>query len=140
MKMISEHAFSETEAREKFKSVIEINDNYSRIGYFAVYLLNVGTFIGIGKIVMSTAHEAEIGYAILSEYWGKGFGSEISARLVKQACSIHEINKLIAIIDPENIPSKKILEKSNFKHHMFSEMDGLPAEILWKVLNNSGIK
>ncbi|WP_349265816.1 GNAT family N-acetyltransferase [Thermoanaerobacterium xylanolyticum] len=41
-----------------------------------------------------------------------------------------QINKIIAIIDPNNIASRKILIKNGFTTHMICEMDGLPGEIL----------
>ncbi|WP_291579618.1 hypothetical protein [Clostridium sp. UBA6640] len=44
------------------------------------------------------------------------------------------LKKIIAIIDPKNIASKKILLKNNFISEKICEIDGLPGEILSRTI------
>lgn len=129
MEMITGRPLTEKEAREKFSNMLETNKLYPEIGWYSIQRKEDREFIGLGKIVMTTEHEAEIGYALLPGFWGKGYASEISEKLINHSRSIEDIHSLIAIIDPENKASKRILEKGNFKLEVVCEIDNLPAEI-----------
>src|SRR5262249_51803750 len=54
--------------------------------------------------------EVEIGYAFYPEYWGRGLATEIAA-----ACLAHGrrlgVPSLVAIINPENHASQRVLTK-----------------------------
>ena len=129
MKMISGKAFSEEEAHKRFENVLIVNSQHEELGYYIVCRIEDDKFIGLAKIVLLENKKAEIGYSLLPEYWGKGYGSKISKTLVDKARQFDFIEKLVAIIDPENMASKKILEKSQFKLEKACEMEGMPAEI-----------
>jgi [ribosomal protein S5]-alanine N-acetyltransferase len=135
MRLITGKAYTRDEAKRKFKNAIEINLYIKDIGYFGIYLRKTEEFIGIGKIVMTTNDEAEIGYVFLPEYWNQGFGGEVSEKLVSHAKNIPEIDRLIAIIDPENMASKKILLKSGFSLDKVCTIDNLPAEIFKLIIS-----
>ncbi len=70
---------------------------------------------------------------LLPKYWGKGFGSEIANALVEKAKE-DGLKKLTAIIDPNNVASRKILISLGFHSLKVCEIDGLPGEILYKDL------
>ena len=55
------------------------------------------------------AMKAELGYIFLPKFWGKGYGSQISRTIVNYAKTVPEIKILVAIIDPQNTASKRIL-------------------------------
>ena len=132
MAMITERALPETEAREEFAQLLANNALHPDFGQFKV-LDARGAFMGLGKLALTQAdsREAELGYMLLPEYWGKGMGSRIAAQLLGVA-QAHggQIERLFAIIDPANIPSRKILLRLGFAHHEFKDFDGLPGEIL----------
>jgi RimJ/RimL family protein N-acetyltransferase len=72
-------------------------------------------FIGTFSILyLDGEADYHIGYALMPEYWGKGYASE----LVKFGSAIffertHHVN-LFAITQPENIASEKVLLKNSF--------------------------
>ncbi len=70
---------------------------------------------------------------ILPQHWGKGYGTEIAGALAAKAGEAG-VKQLKAIIDPHNIPSRKILLKHGFVSEKVCEIGGLPGEILRKVL------
>jgi len=129
MQLIAGKAYTEEEASLHFQKLLDVNTRNPELGYFRICTIAQNQFIGLGKIVMIQDNEAEIGYSLLPGFWGKGYGSEISKELVSRAFSFDFIHSLMAIIDPENQASRKILLKSNFKLVETCELDGLPAEI-----------
>lgn len=68
--------------------------------------------IGIcGLIKRDTLHDVDIGYAFLPRYWSKGYAIE-SAQAVKDfARDVIGLKRLVAITDPQNTGSIRVLEK-----------------------------
>ena len=87
------------------------------------------TSLGHVTVNEENVREAEIGYMILPEHWGKRYGSRIAMELMNIAKQT-DINVLKAIIDPNNVPSRKILINVGFTTEKVCEIDGLPGEIL----------
>jgi RimJ/RimL family protein N-acetyltransferase len=64
-----------------------------------------------GLIKRDTLEDVDIGYAFLPRFWSKGYAVE-SARAVKQyAKNAIGLNRIVAIVDPENEGSIRVLEK-----------------------------
>jgi RimJ/RimL family protein N-acetyltransferase len=81
-------------------------------GLYLVKLKETGESIGMcGLIKRDTLEDVDIGYAFLPRFWSKGYAVE-SARAVKEyAKNKIGLNRLIAIVDPENEGSIRVLEK-----------------------------
>ena len=79
------------------------------------------------------ADQAELGYILAPEYWGKGIASRIASLLVVRAERQPALRSLFAIIDPANVPSRKILINNGFVLKEFKDFDGLPGEVLERV-------
>lgn len=135
MAQITERAIPLKEAQVNYQKLLKRNENYENFGSYKVFDSVTGEYIGLGHLTLNEneTEQAEIGYMLLPEYWGKGYGNTIAEQLIELAKKT-KINKLKAIIDPENIPSKKILIKQGFTSEKICEIDGLPGEILSKVL------
>lgn len=127
MKMILGRPLLEYEARMRFKDMLELNQANSIMGHYKVSDKFTGRNLGQAKLVRTESHQAEIGYLMAPEYWRNGYGSEIAQALVELAKSIVEIKYLIAIIDPENAASRRILEKQGFQWDYEGKYYGLPA-------------
>lgn len=134
MAMITERSIPLEEAYVNFAKVLRRNEKFDQFGTFKVYYSsnNVNEFIGLGSLILNEEKtpEAEFGYMLLPEHWGKGYGSEIAKILIEKAKN-NFIERLTAIIDPKNIPSRKILINSGFQSEKLCEIDGLPGEILY---------
>lgn len=76
------------------------------------------------------ADQAELGYIFSPEYWDKGITSRIAGLLVARAERQPTLRSLFAIIDPANIPSRKILINNGFVSKEFNDFEGLPSEAL----------
>ncbi|WP_459501310.1 GNAT family N-acetyltransferase [Bacillus sp. C1] len=131
MVQITERAIPLKEAKVNYQKLLECNGKYKLYGSYKVYDSVTNEFIGLGHLTLNEKEreEAEIGYMILPIYWGKGYGTTIAKQLIELAKQT-KLNVLKAIIDPENIPSRKILIKQGFTSEKICEIDGLPGEIL----------
>ena len=136
MAQITERAIPLEEAEINFHSLLKRNQQAEKIGSYKIYDQQTLEYIGLGHITPDDdlSGEAELGYMILPQYWGKGYGSEIARVLLVKAGEAG-MTSLKAIIDPDNIPSRRILQKHGFISEKIGEIDGLPAEILRKSLN-----
>lgn len=134
MAMITERSIPLKEAEDNFQKILNRNIWFDPFGTYKVYT-SANVFIGLGSLILNEEKpdEAELGYMLLPEQWGKGYGSEIAGILIGKAQSA-PLKRVTAIIDPKNIPSKKILTNLGFKSEKLCEIDGLPGEILSKVL------
>jgi len=69
-------------------------------------------FIGIcGLIKREQLDDVDLGFALLPEYEGLGFGYESSIAVLKLAKEKFRIKRIVAIALPTNISSIKLLEK-----------------------------
>lgn len=58
----------------------------------------------------------ELGFHLRSKYWGKGLGLEAATAIIQYAFDKLSATKLFAAHSPDNINSKKILEKLGFQY------------------------
>lgn len=136
MAMITERAVPCDEASHDFKLILDDNARYSDLGYYRITDDQNGNFIGLAKLasVADQPKTAELGYMLLPEYWGRGIASQVAGLLIEKARRNPEISSLIAIIDPANLASKKILMNNHFITLEFRDFDGLPGEILQRAV------
>lgn len=88
--------------------------DYKKYGYgrFAVELKETGEVIGFSGIkYLPEIDLPEVGYRYLKEYWGQGIGTEAARACVEFARQDLKLEKLIALIAPENIASIRVAEK-----------------------------
>jgi|SRR5690606_3883819 len=132
MAMITERAISLDEAKSDFEKRMWENQFHSDFGHFKIVENESGQFIGVGKLEIEARNsdKAELGYMLLPTYWGKGIASNVACQLIEIARTHDFITKLFAIIDPKNIPSRKILINNGFVSKEFADFDGLPGEVL----------
>ena len=132
MAMITERAIPLEEARADYNQRMLENQFHPAFGHFKIIDTPSGHFIGVGKLEIDRpdSDQAELGYMLLPAYWGKGIGSAVAQQLIEVARKHTFIKKLFAIIDPDNIPSRKILTNNGFVSKEFADFDGLPGEIL----------
>lgn len=78
----------------------------------------------IGTVTLSRLdrqhRRAEIGFAIRSDRWGRGYASEAAARLVRHAFEELALHRLEADADPRNVASLVVLEKLGFRREGYA--------------------
>ncbi|WP_070966488.1 GNAT family N-acetyltransferase [Vibrio sonorensis] len=75
-----------------------------------------GEAIGVTGLCISDKEkgDVEVGYLLLPEFHGKGFGTESLIALIGHVVSAFPITCITAIVTDGNIASCKVLEKSGF--------------------------
>jgi len=91
--------------------------SYERHG-FGLYLVELkdGRIpVGIcGLLKRDTLPDVDVGYAFLPQYRGRGYAYESVSAVMADARSAHGLDRLVAIVTPENADSIKVLEKLGF--------------------------
>ncbi len=132
MEMITERAIGLEEAQKDFNKILENNELELNFGNFKILNEETKEFLGLAKLEITETNrvEAELGYMILPEHWGKGIASTVTEKLIETARNQQSIKRIFAIIDPKNVPSRKVLINNGFYSKEFRDFDGLPGEIL----------
>ncbi len=139
MKYINGKACTEEEAKEKWQKVMTANSMDDILGYYSVRRTENNEVIGLAKLLYYGAEKGltegkeagtvEVGYALFSEFWGKGYASEITEFFTEFAKSFVEIIEVIAIINPENGASRRVLEKCGYTMYSTELFNGTsPSE------------
>lgn len=129
MKYITGRALTAGEATERFDAMIAGNSKMPHAGFYKVIEKQDHEFIGLCKLVFINEVTAEIGYSLLPGYWGKFYATEIAGYFIERANKLSEINEVIAIVNPANIASKKLLEKHGFTWAETGFLNEQPTEI-----------
>jgi [ribosomal protein S5]-alanine N-acetyltransferase len=56
--------------------------------------------------------EVDLGYRLMAAYWGQGLATEASRACVNHGFQTLGLKRIIGLVDPENIRSVRVLEKS----------------------------
>ncbi len=85
-------------------------------GLWLVQLKDSRDLIGMcGLVNRETLENVDIGFAILPEYTGLGYGFEAANATMSYAKNSLNLEDIVAITDPKNIASIKLLNKIGFK-------------------------
>ncbi|PCJ17302.1 MAG: hypothetical protein COB02_13825 [Candidatus Cloacimonadota bacterium] len=90
-------------------SAYKVKDHRLRV--YGVSLLENNKFIGLCAIISTDSHSRSIGYRFLTEYWKRGFGTEVTEGLISYLKQNKKIHKIHAAVAKDNLASKKILKK-----------------------------
>lgn len=83
--------------------------------------------------------KAEIGYGLSPEHWNKGIMTEVLNEVIKYGFEKLGLNRIEAMVTPDNISSKKLLEKCGFKEEgylrdYFFEKSGFVDIAIYSIL------
>ncbi len=138
MKMNLGRVFTPEEATIFFQMITACNDAGGETGFYKVLLPDAEKveFIGMGAINWNDEYDAyEIEYMLLPDYWHRGYGTALVERLLKRADEARQKADVIAIADPANVYSQRILRRFGFELvQQFTNDDGDPA-VLYRKAN-----
>jgi RimJ/RimL family protein N-acetyltransferase len=81
-------------------------------GLWLVVLKEKGESIGMcGLIRRENLEDIDIGYALLPRFWSKGYAVEAARAVKEYAKDAVGLKRLVAIVDPANAESIRVLEK-----------------------------
>ena len=103
-------------AREYIEN--RFNESYRKFGFgmWAVELKDSGTPIGIcGFVKRDTLPDADIGFAILPQFEGKGYALESAVGVMGYGGDVFQFKRVLAITTKDNESSGRLLGKLDFK-------------------------
>ena len=77
---------------------------------YAICVKNNKELIGIAAYLKNDNDENEIGYRLREQFWGKGYGTEVTKGLIEHGFGILNFKEITADVYVENKRSVKILE------------------------------
>jgi RimJ/RimL family protein N-acetyltransferase len=85
-------------------------------GLFAVEDRSTGVLIGRAGSQFHRLWPAdpEVGWGLDPDWWGRGFATEAGDACVRWAFHHLEINRLVSITTPENVASRRVMQKLGF--------------------------
>jgi RimJ/RimL family protein N-acetyltransferase len=107
---------SEADAVASLASKLE---HWERYG-FGLWLLrdrDTGEMLGRGGLqytFLEGIHEVEAGWAIVPERWGEGLATELAHACVEVAFRALALPQIVAFTLPDNIASRRVMEKTGF--------------------------
>ncbi len=99
--------------------------SYEKFGFglLVVEVNSVGRPAGIcGLLKRDTLEDVDIGYAFLPGFWSKGYALESAEAVLSYAFESLRLNRILAITNPENQPSIRVLEKLGFHYLRMMQM------------------
>lgn len=114
--------------RDEAQRWIDWNQTNYRDYGFGLWILEMhdGRFVGDCGLTMQEVDgrpEVEIGYHVCFENQNQGLATE-AAKAVWRYALDHEVSRLIAIINPENVPSQRVAEKIGLRYEKTSSAFG----------------
>lgn len=100
-------------------------ESYKRFGFgmYAVEIKATNEAIGIcGFVRRDSLPDADIGFAFLAAFEGKGFGFETADAMMRYGRDVLNFERVLAITSKGNAASVKLLEKLGFKFKRLIQM------------------
>ncbi len=106
--------------------VEDVLGDYQKHGFgrLAVELKGEGKFIGFtGLKYLEDLGEVDLGYRFMRPYWGRGIATESGSACLELGFNILGLDRIIAMVIPENVGSIRVLDKLGFQFEK-EMMDG----------------
>ena len=88
-------------------------------GYWIVRDPNGGAFAGragLRSLIVDGEPVVEVGYGLLTPYWGRGLATELAQACVRAAFAVVGLNSLVCFTATTNQKSQRVMEKAGFRH------------------------
>lgn len=114
MRYIGQGVRTEPEVRTGLKAAM---DHHKKYGFSlgCVYEKNSRQFVGRAGLIYlgydETQDDIEIAYALVKSAWGKGYATELASALLDWGFKNLEVERLVAVVAPDNESSKNVLKK-----------------------------
>lgn len=86
-------------------------------------------FCGVYFLTVDGVEEPEIGYRLARSSWGRGLATEAAIACRDVAVERYGLERLIAVIEPENTASIRVAEKAGFRVERTTTYKGLAVDI-----------
>ena len=107
--------------------------NYSThgFGFYLVEVKETGESIGMcGLVKRDSLDDIDIGFAFLPQFIGKGYGFEAASATLKYAQTVLQIDRIIAIVNPDNVDSIKLIKKIGLHFEKMVQLSFADIELM----------
>jgi RimJ/RimL family protein N-acetyltransferase len=99
-----------------------IASDHGALGWWAIEGRDEGAFHGVAALLrMPDGDDIELAYRLARASWGAGLATEAASALTRYAFDQVGLPRLVAVIFPENLASRRVLEKVGFVHDGMSD-------------------
>ena len=99
---------------ESKKSLATIMNHWNKHGFgiWAITDRRTHTLLGrCGLNLINETSEVEVDFVVAPEYWRRGFATEAARATLTYGFTVLDLDRIIALAKPENIASRKVIEK-----------------------------
>ncbi|NNM59951.1 MAG: GNAT family N-acetyltransferase [Legionellales bacterium] len=124
----------ETEARLAW-NLKQWEDNSH--GLWLFFLKETGKFIGrasLRRMIVDDKDELELGYALMPDFWGKGFATEMAQACIEIAFDYLDYENIACFTALTNAPSRRVMEKLGFQYEK-NCMHANTPHVLYRLCN-----
>lgn len=101
---------------ERLNFLIEHGRQYG-FGAWAVWHKQTLSRIGFCALIhLDGTTEVEVGYRLARDNWGRGFATEAARAILRYGFEDLALDRIVAVVQPENIASQRVLEKLKLKY------------------------
>ena len=86
-------------------------------------------YCGIRPVTVDGSDEFELAWQIRKTYWNRGLGTEAAGLAADLAFTRFDLTRLVALIHPDNAPSRRVAEKLGMREERALIHDGDPTVI-----------
>lgn len=99
-------------------------------GWMVIENKSLGGWVGLASLrVLSPNHlaalgiepEVEVGYRLHRAFWGNGYATDAARLLIEHGFESLELARIAAIVNVENAPSNRVIQKLGFRHERIYE-------------------
>jgi RimJ/RimL family protein N-acetyltransferase len=119
------------QTQEKIEGFIDSYNQY-RFGKWGIVLKHQKQLIGYCGIAIEKIdgeEETELGYRLSHNYWGKGLATEAAKAALEYGLNELNLPYIIAVIDPANIASIRVIEKLGMEYKKQTIFHGLDMNV-----------
>lgn len=101
--------------------------SYAKFGFglYLVTLRDSDVAVGIcGLLQRETLADVDIGFALLARFCGNGYAVEAAAAVLAHGRNVLGLPRVVAITAPDNLGSKRVLEKIGLRFDRMIELPG----------------
>jgi ribosomal-protein-alanine N-acetyltransferase len=108
--------YTREEAKKSLDNILKHWDKHD-FGIWAITDKEKSVLLGrCGLNLITETAEVELDFVLAREFWGKGYATEAARAAIAYGFEILKLDKIIALAKPENIASRKVIEKIGMRY------------------------
>ncbi len=140
LELLNEPSFIQNIADRKVRTIEDAQayilngpvSSYEKHGFgsYLAILKETNESIGMcGLIKRDGLEDVDIGYALLPRFWSKGYAVEAAQAVKEYARDVIGLSRLVAIVDPANEASIRVLEKIGLRYEKMIRLSADDIEL-----------